>query len=82
MILSMSDLERLSAIFNELSIGYSIEDSNGGYMVDGKIVDVEDGKKLKLEANQHANVIGYNGFVSEYHFDKKGKFVSVGIWEE
>lgn len=77
----MSDLEKLIEVFTELSIGHSIEDSDGGYMNDGKIVKIEEGKKVILEANYHSNVIGYNGFNTEYYFDKKGKFVNVGIWE-
>lgn len=77
----MSDFKKITNLFDELSIGYTIEDSEGGYMIDGKVMKIEGGKKVILEANHHASVIGYNGFTSEYYFDKEGKFVNVGIWE-
>lgn len=62
----MSDFELLKDLLNRAKIDYECPDG-----------------KLILEVNrQHTHVVrGYNGFFTEFNFNKEGSLVDVGIWE-
>lgn len=70
----MTDKEKLLALLKEWGVSYK-DDPNFYNPALNQVI---------LEANAYADtakVVGYNGFVTEFTFDKDGKFTNIGIWE-
>lgn len=65
-----TDLQKVKTLFEELGIDFKESPRPDPH-----------GIVLLLEAKSSDKVKGYNGFHSEYEFDKDGKFLHVGIWE-
>lgn len=63
----MTDLEKVEALFKDLSIPFSNEPC-GTLAPDKQVVHLETGE-------------GYHGFYAEFIFDQSGKFIEYGIWE-
>ncbi|QST02158.1 hypothetical protein IMZ31_22155 (plasmid) [Pontibacillus sp. ALD_SL1] len=62
-----TDLDKVRELFDELGIGYdNNEDKNGSL--------------IELVVGQE-KVDGYNYFMSNYLFDKNGKFIKIAIGE-
>lgn len=73
---SPSDLDKTKALFDEFQIPYEIQRaSNWEYDKDGSV------HLLVLTVENSPKVVGYSRFQSQYHFDRNGKFMYVGIWE-
>lgn len=71
-IVQMSDLSKLLGLFDELKIKHTVDYNTKD---DNKIcVLLETGKP-------DTRVVGYRGFHSEWWFNRKEEFITVGIWE-
>lgn len=65
----MTDRERWISFMNSFDIGWHL-------------LQEEEGKRtLQLRADD-SKIIGYRDFVFEVYFDKDGKFIEAGIWED
>jgi hypothetical protein len=69
----MTQREKFIAMLDEFEVEYELSKSHAP---DGKLRTY-----VGMEANVGKRVLGHSGFVSEWTFDKAGKFLHVGIYE-
>lgn len=65
----MTDRERWVSFIDSFGIGWHLLQEDGSK------------RTLKLKVDD-SKIIGYRHFVFEVYFDKEGKFIETGIWEE
>ena len=74
--------EKLKELFTEFGLGF---EELSGNAVSGAISSLDDttigNKAVLCEKGKHTKVGGYNGFSSEFVFDKDGKFIELNCWE-
>lgn len=67
----MTDIEKLKVLFDEFGIGYSTGKCPSNSLWHTAL-SCEEG---------HNKIDGYNGFFTDFAFDKNGKFIEMGAWE-
>lgn len=77
----MTDVEKVTNMFNELGIGFRYEKRDQTELGQYRTHEDEYTQVLILESKVHEKVGGYSGFSSEYEFDKNGTFLEVSNWE-
>lgn len=65
----MTDKERWISFLDSFEIGWHLFQEEG------------DKKTLQLRTDD-SKTIGYRDFIFEIYFDKDGKFIETGIWED
>ena len=65
----MTDIKRTTEFFNSLGINTF------------KVLPYDGGIALILEQGCHPKVVGYQGFLTAFLFDKDGNFIEMGAWE-
>ena len=65
-----TDIEKLTALLESFGIEFRAEVNQKGHRIILEVDDVKD-----------SNVVGYQGFYTEFNFDSNGKFIEIGIYE-
>jgi len=63
----MTDLEKIKALFDEIKIPYTLDESSITY--DSLVIEVG------------GMVVGYENLHTDFDFTKEGRFVQMGVWE-
>jgi hypothetical protein len=73
----MTDFQRTKELFNDLGIGFAIEEPSKGTEYTTILLEVMG----SWVPENNSKVKGYRGFNSEFRFDKEEKFIEVIIAE-
>lgn len=75
----MTDLEKAVEFYNSLEIPLNInQEDDGRYYVVLKVAD----KEFSKEATYSRKFFGYLNCYADMIFDKEGKFIGQGFWQE
>ena len=75
----MSDLEKVIELYTELGIPPNVtQEEDGRYVIIMKVAD----KKFEDNVTYSNKFVGYLNCYTDLIFDKDGKFVAQGIWQE
>lgn len=68
----MTDLDKLKALLTEFGVEFCEEAAHVTSAPAATLIECRDGSK---------GVAGYPGFMTEFAFDRSGKFISMGAYE-
>ena len=77
----MSDLDKLKDLLKSFGVEFTVNPRNlllDYYKTD---TDIQDAVIITVEQEDCNGIGGYDGFYTNFEFDKDGKFISMGAWE-